>query len=101
MAELPTLSRDLIVGAITTFLSNQPAATLDAVRHALEREIDAAGPDALAHLNKRLAAAGTDWTYYPPDSLARRIHHVLARQVLDSSSALAGAEHVAAVANAP
>jgi 1-acyl-sn-glycerol-3-phosphate acyltransferase len=94
------LTRDAIVGAITTFLSNQPAATLEAVRRALEREIDAAGPHALAQLNERLAAAGTDWTYYPRDPLARRIHQVLAGQLLDASSALTGAEHVAAVANA-
>ena len=95
------LTREAIVGAITTFLSNQPAATLEAVRRALEREIDGAGPYALAQLNERLAAAGTDWTYYPRDPLAQRIHHVLADELLDATSALAGAEHVAAVANAP
>ena len=52
------LDRPTLVGAITTFLANQDH--LDEIRAAIEAEIDAAGPQALAELNRRLAQAGAD-----------------------------------------
>ena len=48
----------------------------------LNREVDRARPDALHTLNKRLASVGSDWSYYPRDSLAGRIHELLAERVL-------------------
>jgi 1-acyl-sn-glycerol-3-phosphate acyltransferase len=93
--------RDAIVGAITSFLANHDPRLLGDVRAALQREIDAAGPAALAALNERLARAGQDWVYSPPDPLARRIHHVLADTLLDRRSSFDGLEHVRAVAGQP
>ena len=98
---MPTLGRDTIVGAITSFLANQDAPLLAELRAALEREIDAAGPEALAAHNARLEDAGRDWDYYPPDPLARRVHHVLADWLLDPRSTFGGIEHVRAVAGRP
>ncbi len=95
------LSRDAIVGAITGFLANQDAGVRSRLHAALEGEIDRAGPDALRTLNERLACAGRDWAYYPPDPLARRIHHVLADMLLHPASSFSGGEHVAAVAGQP
>jgi len=91
----------MLVGAITTFLANQDAATLHAVRRAIEATIDEAGAAGVDQLNVALANAGADWTYYAPDPLARRIHHVLADHLLHPESALFGLEHITALANRP
>ena len=102
MAETaPLIGRDPLIAAITTFLSGQDARTLAAIRVALERELNAAGPDALVRLGERLANDGADWDFYPADPLARRIHHVLADRLLEPDSALFGAEHLAAVTGKP
>lgn len=93
------LDRDGLVSAITTFLANQDH--LDEIRAAIEAEIDAAGAEALAALNRRLSTTGDDWTYYERDPLARRIHQRLADRILLAGSALVGAGHLAAVADKP
>jgi 1-acyl-sn-glycerol-3-phosphate acyltransferase len=95
------LSRDKIVGAIIGFLANQDARVRERLREALVREIDAAGSEALRGLNERLERAGQEWAFYPPDPLARRIHHVLAEMLLHPDSSFSGIEHVAAVAKQP
>jgi 1-acyl-sn-glycerol-3-phosphate acyltransferase len=93
--------RDGLVNAIMAFLAGGDLLTLDDIRTALERDIDDAGPDALRCLKERLAAADDGWDYYPPDPLARRIHHFLADRLLQPGSALTGIDHVAAVAGKP
>jgi 1-acyl-sn-glycerol-3-phosphate acyltransferase len=95
------LSRGALVGAIITFLAGQHPRTLVAMRHSLEHAIDNAGPDALARLGERLAGDKGDWDYYPPDPLARRIHHVLAERILKPGSGLVGLEHLEALAGKP
>ncbi len=52
--------RDPLVAAITTFLARDDARLSDGVRELLEREIDAAGPEALSALATRLAGPGPD-----------------------------------------
>lgn len=93
--------RDPLIAAITAFLARDHAPALGEIRECLRREIDGAGPEALASLGRRLSHAGTEWSYYPGDPLARRIHRVLAGQVLRQDPVLRGAEHVAAVADKP
>jgi 1-acyl-sn-glycerol-3-phosphate acyltransferase len=95
------VDRDALIGAITTFLAGHDAATLDDIRGALGRAIDAAGPPGLAGLGHRLANAGADWSFYPSDPLARRIHHLLAERLLGGGSGLDGIEHLDAVAGKP
>jgi 1-acyl-sn-glycerol-3-phosphate acyltransferase len=90
-----------LIGAITTFLRGQDAQTLADIRASLAREIDRAGPDALASLCRRLAGAGADWHHYPRDPLALRIHEVIAERILGSESILRGREHLAAVDGRP
>ena len=41
------------------------------------------------------------WGYYPPDPLARRIHHLLADRFLQADSHLAGADHLANALTGP
>jgi 1-acyl-sn-glycerol-3-phosphate acyltransferase len=95
------LDRHALIAAITTFLANQDAQMLNGIRASLERAVDEAGPDALTHLAGRLSSAGTDWSYYPRDPLARRIHQLLADRILEHDSVLLGVEHLAAVTNKP
>jgi 1-acyl-sn-glycerol-3-phosphate acyltransferase len=95
------LDRAALVRAITTFLAARDEQTLNGMRVDLHRVIDEAGPDGIEALNGRLAGAGADWTYYPRDLLARRIHHVLAERLLDHGSGCDGIEHLAAVDGEP
>ena len=93
--------RDPLIDAITMFLARDDVSALDEIRESLEREIDQAGPDALAGLGDRLANTGADWTYYPQDPLAKRIHHLLADRILAHDPILLGTEHLAAVGDEP
>ena len=95
----PAVSREALITAITTFLSGWD--TLDDIRECLKRELDAAGPRGLIRLSRALSSAGDDWSYYPRDPLARRIHQVLADRILLPDSALHGAEHLAALGSGP
>jgi 1-acyl-sn-glycerol-3-phosphate acyltransferase len=88
------LARETLVGAITAFLHSQPKRSLVLIRRALHQAIDEAGPDAMAQLGAQLATTGADWDYYSANALARRIHRVLADQLLDGQSRLEGLEHV-------
>jgi 1-acyl-sn-glycerol-3-phosphate acyltransferase len=95
------LGRAELIGAITTFLGGRGEDTMARMRATLERELDAAGVPALEHLNARLETAGTEWTYYPADPLARRVHHALAGAILDRRSTVTGLEHLASVRGQP
>jgi 1-acyl-sn-glycerol-3-phosphate acyltransferase len=92
--------REPLVDAIVEFVARGHAADGREIRACLERAIDAAGPGAIDALSGRLAGAGADWTYYPRDPLARRIHHALAPRVLHEP-AVAGVEHLAALDGKP
>jgi 1-acyl-sn-glycerol-3-phosphate acyltransferase len=96
-----TCGRQPLVEAITKFLAHGHAPGMPEIRAALERAIDEAGPAAIDGLARRLAAAGSDWSYYPSDPLARRIHHVLARQVLQHEPVVIGAEHLDELSDRP
>ena len=95
------LARDSLISSITGFLSGYDAETLTRVRVALETAIDAAGGAALDALSERLERSGEDWTYYPADALARRLHHVIAAQLLDPASGLSGEAHLADITGRP
>jgi 1-acyl-sn-glycerol-3-phosphate acyltransferase len=94
------LDRETLIAAITTFLGGQEPGKLDEIREALGRDIAAAGQQTLLTLVQRLATDGADWSYYPPDPLARRIHHLLADRILQPDSGLFGMEHLAGLADA-
>ena len=94
------LSREVLIDAILAFLADQDLLTLRDIRAALEREIDAAGADALLALQGRLVA-DNGWDYYPRDPLAQRIHHLLADRFLGHGSELREAQHWRWVSNAP
>jgi 1-acyl-sn-glycerol-3-phosphate acyltransferase len=93
--------REPLVHAITSFLAHAHAAQMPEIRASLERAIDEAGRSAIDGLSDRLARSGRDWSYYPGDPLARRIHHVLAPRVLRHEPVVSGLQHLTAVAAAP
>jgi 1-acyl-sn-glycerol-3-phosphate acyltransferase len=96
-----TLDRRTLTHAILSFLANQDTDTLAGVREAVERELDAAGDRGFTDLLRRLAVAGSDWSYFAPDPLARRIHDVIAARLLGADSCAEGLEHLQAVAGQP
>ncbi len=93
-------ARDRLVAAILDFLPHSGLLAFGEVRAALEREIDAAGSEALAGVKARLEE-DRGWSYYPPDPLARRIHHLLADRFLQPASRVVGAEHLARLGAGP
>jgi 1-acyl-sn-glycerol-3-phosphate acyltransferase len=95
------LDQQALIDAITAFLGGRDPHTVDEIRDTLAREIDAAGHAAFTALAERLATDGADWTYYPPDPLAKHIHHLLADRILQPGSTSFGIEHVMAVADRP
>lgn len=101
MSETIPLGRGALISAITAFLAGQDERTLEGIRRALARVIDDAGPDGLTRLRDSLEHAGADWSYYPADPLARRIHHVLADWILQPGSELLGLERLAPIGDDP
>lgn len=95
------IGRDLLIDTVIRSLPEFDARTLDDVRGLLNRELDRAGPRALATLNERLASVGSDWDYYSRDDLASRIHELLADRVLEPGSTLVGLEQVGSLADDP
>lgn len=88
------------MNAILEFLAGRDLLAAAEIRVELEREIDAAGSDAVLGLQSRLEA-DYGWGYYPPDPLARAIHHRLADRFLSPGSQLSGAGRVAPVVGLP
>ena len=95
-----TVAPGRLVAAILQFLGGRDLLAGDDVREALEREVEAAGPDAVLALQTRLNS-DLGWQYHPPDPLARRLHHLLAERFLQSGSRVVGGGHLAGVANVP
>lgn len=93
--------REPLVETIVRFLARDRVDDASALRECVERAIDESGPGAVDALSNRLLHAGTDWTYYPPDPLARRIHHALAPRVLRPKPVVKGAGQLDTVRGKP
>lgn len=99
---LTTESRNGLIAAILAFVGEggQDLLALEDIRAQLHRELDDAGDSAILGLMGRLTE-DHGWNYYPPDSLARRIHHLLASRFLTADSTAHGIEYLAGAAGAP
>jgi 1-acyl-sn-glycerol-3-phosphate acyltransferase len=89
-----------LLSAVLDFFGGQDLATRDKLHLAVEDEIARAGPQAVLDLKARVTA-DDGWEYYPPDPLARRIHHRLAGRFLTPDSRFSGVERIARVIDAP
>ena len=96
-----TCGREPLVETIVRFVARERAVDAREIRTCVERAIDESGPDAIDSLSSRLLLAGSDWAYYPPDPLARRIHHALAPRVLQPAPVVHGTHHLDAVRGKP
>jgi len=83
------------------FLSGPGETAPAGVRRVLDAEVRRARHEGLVALGRSLETAGTEWTYHPADPLARRIHHVLADELLAPGSCLEGVGHLAALEARP
>ncbi len=95
-----TTPKETLLEAILEFIGDRDLLDRDGIRAALEHEIDRDGPGSLLALMRRLSA-DSGWAYYPPDPIARRVHHLLAGQFLAAESRVEGTAHVATVSGAP
>ena len=95
-----TLTRDQLVTEILNFLRVEDLLSMDEIRGLLEREIEAAGGDALVGLREQLRA-DDGWSYYPPSRLAADVHYLLASRYLETDSCVSGTEHLDVVDRAP
>jgi 1-acyl-sn-glycerol-3-phosphate acyltransferase len=93
-------TRRALLDGVLEFLGQGDLLALRDIAAGLEREIGAAGAGALIGLRERLAMEH-GWDYYPPDPLARRIHHMLADRFLEADSTASGVDHLEAVAGQP
>jgi 1-acyl-sn-glycerol-3-phosphate acyltransferase len=90
-----------LIDAISVFLARGHVAGFDAARQAVIEVLDEAQDDEVRAMSGRLAQAGSDWTYYDADPLARRIHHALALRVLREPPRLTGGTGLATLGGRP
>ena len=100
-ATTTSCGREPLVDSIVRFLARERVANAREIRECVGRAIDDCGPGAIDALSARLLAAGTDWEYYPPDPLARRIHHALAPRVMRPEPVVKGCEHLEGLQGRP
>ena len=97
----PTSSTNLdaaeraLVAAILAFTAERPEEEMRALERRLEALLGSAEPGAVLRLLQRLGTTGAEFSYYPPDLLARRIHSLVGDFVLKDENALSGAAHLA------
>ena len=101
MSTATSCGREPLVDSIVRFLARERVANAREIRECVERAIDECGPGAIDALSARLLTAGTDWAYYAPDPLARRIHHALATRVMRPEPVVEGAQHLETVQGRP
>jgi 1-acyl-sn-glycerol-3-phosphate acyltransferase len=97
-SSVSTATRNLIEH-IVAFAGERPVDELSELRRRLEALLADVGDRAVTQLVKRLMTTGKDFTYYPPDPLARRIQHEVATLV--EATVLLGAENLSAIGDRP
>jgi 1-acyl-sn-glycerol-3-phosphate acyltransferase len=87
------MNRDTLVDAVLGFIGEYDLLSLEDTRAQLQRVVDDYGHAALEALHDRLTS-DDGWSYYAPDPISRRIHHMLADRFLTTDSETRGAERL-------
>lgn len=88
----PPSDRDQIVRGIARMLSEWAAIQETTLRKRIEADLADISDASLRESVARMASTGGHWGYHPPDTVARRCSRAVHAIVLESSSALIGAE---------
>jgi 1-acyl-sn-glycerol-3-phosphate acyltransferase len=91
----------LIVERILAFAGERPPEERAVLRVRLEQLLASEPDDAVRTFVDRILTTGSEFAYFPPDPLARRVQHVVADFVLNADSELLGAEHLTAPGDRP
>jgi 1-acyl-sn-glycerol-3-phosphate acyltransferase len=90
-----------LIASILAFAAERPANEMDALRVSLEGLLLASEPGSVERLFERLMNTGAEFSYYPPDPLARKIHLLMGEFLLPNEGALGGAERLAGLEGHP
>ncbi len=74
---------------------------LEAAQACVQNSLDVLGPAAVDLLRRRLLQPTDEWSYYPADPVARRIHYALAPLVLRDQPQVLGLSNLDAVRDRP
>jgi 1-acyl-sn-glycerol-3-phosphate acyltransferase len=99
-ANLDAAERALIA-AVLAFAAERPPEEMRALEKRIEELLGSAEPGAVLRLLQRLGTTGAEFSYYPPDPLARKIHSAVGDVVLKDEHALSGAERLAGLETLP
>jgi 1-acyl-sn-glycerol-3-phosphate acyltransferase len=91
----------LIVERILAFAGERPPEERTALRGRLEQLLANEPDDAVRTFVDRILTTGSEFNYFPPDPLARRVQHVVADFVLKGDAELLGSEHLSEVGDRP
>jgi 1-acyl-sn-glycerol-3-phosphate acyltransferase len=90
-----------LVAAILAFIAERPEDEMNALEKRLETLLASEEPGSVVRLLEGLGTTGAEFSYYPPDPLARKIHSVVGDFMLKDENALVGAEHLAGIEKCP
>jgi 1-acyl-sn-glycerol-3-phosphate acyltransferase len=96
---VPSAARRL-VERILAFAAEKPELR-DDLRERLEGVLASEDAQAVGRLIQRLMTTGNEFGYYPPDPLARRIQHEVAKTAVTNETKLVGVENLAGVLDQP
>src|SRR5689334_12914557 len=94
-------SERALLEAILQFPVDRPAEEIASLRERLEDIFRGVSIAEVKHLLSRLGTTGNEFTYYPPDPLARAINRTVADVVVGSAGILQGAGNLAGLENEP
>ena len=101
MTEAIVCDQAALVDNIATFVAHKAGVTLDAAQACVENTLQQFETAAVDALRSRLSQSADQWSYYPPDPVAREIHYAMAPLVLNDPPLVVGVAHLDAVRDKP